>query len=183
MDFSKFLQEEEPLKNLLDFFITPISKEQDRVPRMLPAEEEPNLFNMATDFITEIKEQPKWRVPENKDFQHYAPDMGNVDFGGVLPSRSDVETLILEAAGIAGVRAEFTEGHRTPEQSKLVGGSKKSKHLYSPAQAFDLAISGNKDQNLVYERELRKRFGPLGFSVKLFSGKNHVHLQWPPPEK
>lgn len=153
----------------------------EEISQMIPVEEAPNLFNMATDFVTDIEPQPEWRVPENKDFTHYAPDMSNVDFGGVLPERNDIESLILEASAIAGVDPEFTEGYRTLEQNQLVGGNKKSKHMFYPSQAFDLAISGNKDQDLAYERELKKRFEPLGFSVVLFSGKNHIHLQKPRP--
>ena len=162
---------------LLDFLITPTSTLADRPPRSLIEEESPSLFN--TNFITEMPKQPEWRVEENKDFLHYAPDMGNVDFGGVLPSRENVENLILEASSIAGVRPEFTEGYRTLEQNKLVGGHAKSKHILEPAQAFDLAISGDIKKDRLYEKELERLFHPLGFSVVLKG--DHIHLQKPRP--
>ena len=160
---------------LLDFLITPTSTLADRPPRSLIEEESPSLFN--TNFITEMPKQPEWRVEENKDFLHYAPDMGNVDFGGVLPSRENVENLILEASSIAGVRPEFTEGYRTLEQNTLVKGHKHSKHL--TGQAFDLAISGDIKKDRLYEKELERLFHPLGFSVVLKG--DHIHLQKPRP--
>ena len=178
-DYIKFLQDKKPpLESLLDFFITPISKEQDRVPRMLPVEEEPSLFNVATDFITDIEYDPEsFRVPVNPDYTHYPADMSGVKFGDVLPERNKIEGLILEASGNAGVDPQYTEGHRTEEQNKLVGGHPKSKHL--TGQAFDLAISGDSRKDRAYEKELERLFHPLGFSVVL--KKDHIHLQKPPP--
>ena len=178
-DYVEFLQgKKPPLESLLDFFITPISKEQDRVPEMVPVEEEPSLFNVATDFITDIEYNPEpFRIPVNPDYTHYPADMSGVKFGDVLPERNKIEGLILEASGNAGVAPQYTEGHRTEEQNKLVGGHPKSKHL--TGQAFDLAISGDPRKDRAYEKELERLFHPLGFSVVI--KKDHIHLQIPPP--
>jgi hypothetical protein len=147
---------------------------------MLPVEEEPSLFNMATDFITDIKHDPEsFRVPVNPDPSRYRADISGVKFGTVLPTRRVVEDAILEASRNSGVRAEYTEGYRTAEQNKLVGGHPKSKHPMG--QAFDLAISGDPKKDRAFERELERLFHPLGFSVVL--KKDHVHLQYPPPDK
>ena len=141
----------------------------------LVPEEPVSLFN--TEFLTDVKYDPRsYRVPVNPDPSRYPADMSEVKFGTALPDRTAVEDMVLEASSISGVRPEYTEGHRTEGQNKLVGGHTESKHL--TGQAFDLAISGNKARDLVYVRELRRLFGPLGFSVVLKS--DHVHLQTPP---
>ena len=141
----------------------------------LMPQEPASLFN--TDFVTDVKYDPRsYRVPVNPDPSRYPADMSEVKFGTALPDRTAVEDMVLEASSISGVRPEYTEGHRTEGQNKLVGGHTESKHL--TGQAFDLAISGNKARDLVYVRELRRLFEPLGFSVVLKS--DHVHLQTPP---
>ena len=141
---------------------------------LMPPESE-SLFN--TGFITDVTYDPKaYRVPVNPDPSRYPADMSEVKFGTALPDRTAVEDMILEASRLSGVRPEYTEGHRTEEQNKLVGGDPASKHLQG--QAFDLAISGDKSKDEAYARELRRLFGPLGFSVVLKS--DHVHLQTPP---
>jgi len=142
----------------------------------LVPEEPVSLFN--TEFLTDVKYDPRsYRVPVNPDPSRYPADISEVKFGTALPDRTAVEDMVLEASSISGVRPEYTEGHRTEEQNRLVGGHTESKHL--TGQAFDLAISGNKARDLIYVRELRRLFGPLGFSVVLKS--DHIHLQTPPP--
>jgi len=141
---------------------------------IMPPEQEGLL---SPGFVTDIKYDPKaYRVPVNPDPSRYPADMSEVKFGTALPDRTAVEDMILEASRLSGVRPEYTEGHRTEEQNKLVGGDPASKHLQG--QAFDLAISGDKSKDEAYARELRRLFGPLGFSVVLKS--DHVHLQTPP---
>ena len=142
---------------------------------LIPPQPE-SLFD--TGFVTDIKYDPKaHRVPVNPDPSRYPADISEVKFGTALPDRTAVEDMILEASRISGVRPEYTEGHRTEEQNRLVGGHPESKHL--TGQAFDLAISGDKSRDTAYARELRRLFGPLGFSVVLKS--DHIHLQTPPP--
>ena len=142
---------------------------------LMPPEEEGLL---SPGFVTDIKYDPKaHRVPVNPDPKNYPADMSEVKFGTALPDRGVVEDLVLEASSISGVRPEYTEGHRTEEQNKLVGGHPESKHL--TGQAFDLAISGDKSKDRAYVKELKRLFEPLGFSVVLKS--DHIHLQTPPP--
>jgi len=142
---------------------------------IIPSEQEGLL---SPGFVTDIKYDPRaYRVPVNPDPSRYPADISEVKFGTALPDRTAVEDMILEASRISGVRPEYTEGHRTEEQNRLVGGHPESKHL--TGQAFDLAISGDKSKDTAYARELRRLFGPLGFSVVLKS--DHIHLQTPPP--
>ena len=134
-----------------------------------------SLFN--TDFITDVKYDPKaYRVPIDPTPSRWGADMSGVKFGTALPDRTAVEDMILEASSIAGVAPQYTEGLRTEEQNKRLGAHEESKHL--TGQAFDLAISGNKERDRIYERELRRLFTPLGFYVELKS--DHIHLQTPP---
>jgi hypothetical protein len=140
---------------------------------IIPQEPE-SLFN----FVTDIKYDPKsFRVPIDPNPYRWGADMSGVKFGTVLPDRNTVEDMILEASGIAGVAPQYTEGYRTKAQNTELGAHKKSKHMMG--QAFDLAISRNKEKDKRYERELIRLFRPLGFSVILKS--DHVHLQKPPP--
>ena len=140
---------------------------------LIPQERE-NLFN----FVTDIKYDPKsFRVPIDPNPYRWGADMSGVKFGTVLPDRNTVEDMILEASGIAGVAPQYTEGYRTEAQNTELGAHKKSKHMMG--QAFDLAISRNKEKDKRYERELIRLFRPLGFSVQLKS--DHIHLQTPPP--
>jgi len=134
-----------------------------------------SLFN--TDFITDVKYDPKaYRVPIDPTPSRWGADMSGVKFGTALPDRTAVEDMILEASSIAGVAPQYTEGLRTEEHNKGLGAHEESKHL--TGQAFDLAISGNKERDRIYERELRRLFTPLGFYVELKS--DHIHLQTPP---
>ncbi len=170
-DYQKYLGRRKALGGLLDFFIDKTSTQADEPPRTLIPEPD-------VGFVTDIKYDPKaHRVPVNPDPSRYPADMSEVKFGTALPERVAVEDMILEASSLSGVQPEYTEGHRTEEQNKLVGGDPASKHLQG--QAFDLAISGDKSKDEAYERALRRLFGPLGFSVVLKS--DHVHLQTPPP--
>jgi hypothetical protein len=138
-------------------------------------QEPASLFN----FVTDIKYDPKsFRVPVDPNPYRWGADMSGVKFGTVLPDRNTVEDMILEASGIAGVAPEYTEGLRTEAQNTKLGAHEKSKHL--TGQAFDLAISRNKEKDKRYERELIRLFVPLGFSVILKS--DHIHLQTPPPD-
>jgi len=142
---------------------------------LMPSEPEGLL---SPGFVTDIKSSPKtYRVPIDPTPDRWGADISGVKFGTALPDRTAVEDMILEASSLSGVQPEYTEGHRTEEQNKLVGGDPASKHLQG--QAFDLAISGDKSKDEAYARELRRLFGPLGFSVVLKS--DHVHLQTPPP--
>ena len=142
---------------------------------IMPPEQEGLL---SPGFVTDIKYDPKaYRVPVNPDPSRYPADMSEVKFGTALPDRTAVEDMILEASSISKVRPEYTEGHRTEGQNKLVGGHPESKHL--TGQAFDLAISGDKSKDRAYVKELKRLFEPLGFSVVLKS--DHIHLQTPPP--
>jgi len=137
-------------------------------------QEPTSLFN----FVTDIKYDPKsFRVPVDPTPARWGADMSGVKFGTALPDRNAVEDMILEASGIAGVAPQYTEGYRTEAQNIKLGAHEESKHMMG--QAFDLAISGNKERDKRYERELIRLFRPLGFSVKLKS--DHVHLQKPPP--
>jgi hypothetical protein len=140
-------------------------------------QEPTSLFN--TGFVTDIKHDPKsFRVPIDPNPYRWGADMSGVKFGTALPDRNAVEDMILEASGIAGVAPEYTEGLRTEAQNTKLGAHEKSKHL--TGQAFDLAISRNKEKDKRYERELIRLFVPLGFSVILKS--DHIHLQTPPPD-
>ena len=142
----------------------------------LVPQEPPSLLNAG--FVTDIKHDPKsYRVPVDPTPARWGADMSGVKFGTALPDRNAVEDMILEASGISGVAPQYTEGYRTEAQNTELRAHKKSKHMMG--QAFDLAISGNKEKDKRYERELIRLFKPLGFSVILKS--DHVHLQTPPP--
>jgi len=144
----------------------------------LMPQEPASLFN--TEFITDVEYDPlSYRVPVDPTPARWGADMSGVKFGTALPDRITVEDMILEASGIAGVAPQYTEGLRTKAQNTELGAHKKSKHMMG--QAFDLAISGNKERDKRYERELIRLFRPLGFSVILKS--DHVHLQTPPPSR
>jgi len=141
---------------------------------LMPSEQEGLL---SPGFVTDIKYDPRaYRVPVDPTPARWGADMSGVKFGTALPDRTAVEDMILEASGIAGVAPQYTEGLRTEAQNKKLGAEEKSKHL--TGQAFDLAISGNKERDRIYERELKRLFVPLGFYVELKS--DHVHLQTPP---
>jgi len=138
-------------------------------------QEPTSLFN----FVTDIKYDPKsFRVPVDPTPARWGADMSGVKFGTALPDRNAVEDMILEASGIAGVAPQFTEGYRTEEQNIKLGAHEESKHM--TGQAFDLAISRNKEKDKKYERELQRLFVPLGFTV-LLKG-DHIHLQTPPKD-
>ena len=142
---------------------------------IIPSEQEGLL---SPGFVTDIKYDPRaYRVPVDPTPARWGADMSGVKFGTALPDRTAVEDMILEASGIAGVAPQYTEGLRTEAQNTELGAHEKSKHL--TGQAFDLAISGNKARDERYERELKRLFIPLGFSVVLKS--DHIHLQTPPP--
>jgi len=142
---------------------------------LMPSEQEGLL---SPGFVTDIEYDPKeHRVPIDPTPARWGADMSGVKFGTALPDRTAVEDMILEASGIAGVAPQYTEGLRTEAQNTELGAHEKSKHL--TGQAFDLAISGNKARDERYERELKRLFIPLGFSVVLKS--DHIHLQTPPP--
>ena len=141
---------------------------------LMPSEPEGLL---SPGFVTDIKSSPKtYRVPIDPTPDRWGADISGVKFGTALPDRTAVEDMILEASRISGVAAQYTEGLRTEAQNKKLGAHEKSKHL--TGQAFDLAISGNKEKDKIYERELKRLFTPLGFYVELKS--DHVHLQTPP---
>jgi len=160
------------LEGLLDFFIDKTSTQADKPPRTLIPEPD-------VGFVTDINYDPgSYRVPVDPDPYRWGADMSGVKFGTALPDRNAVEDMILEASGISGVAPQYTEGYRTKEQNIKLGAHEESKHM--TGQAFDLAISGNKERDKRYERELIRLFGPLGFSV-LLKG-DHIHLQTPPPD-
>lgn len=138
-------------------------------------QEPTSLFN--TEFVTDVEYDPRsYRVPVDPTPSRWGADMSGVKFGTALPDRTAVEDMILEASSIAGVAPQYTEGLRTEAQNTKLGAHEKSKHL--TGQAFDLAISFNKEKDKRYERELKRLFVPLGFYVELKS--DHIHLQTPP---
>ena len=140
-------------------------------------QEPTSLFN--TGFVTDVEYDPRsYRVPVDPNPSRWGADMSGVKFGTALPDRTAVEDMILEASGIAGVAPEYTEGLRTKAQNTKLGAHEESKHM--TGQAFDLAISRNKEKDKRYERELKRLFVPLGFSVVLKD--DHIHLQTPPPD-
>ena len=140
-------------------------------------QEPTSLFN--TGFVTDVEYDPRsYRVPVDPNPARWGADMSGVKFGTALPDRTAVEDMILEASGIAGVAPEYTEGLRTKAQNTKLGAHEESKHM--TGQAFDLAISRNKEKDKRYERELKRLFVPLGFSVVLKD--DHIHLQTPPPD-
>jgi hypothetical protein len=149
---------------LLDFLITPISEEQDKIPIE-------GLLNL--NFNTDIK-TPKWKVPINKDYNYYPADMDKVKFGSDLPYREDIERRLIEAGKISGVDPIFTEGFRTLKQNKLLKGHPDSYHM--TGHAFDLKISGNNKKDMEYLNQLIKLFPEFKVVDKL--NENHIHLQY-----
>ena len=126
--------------------------------------------SMDLDFETGI---PEYTVPINPDYQRYPANMDKVKFHSELPSRLDIERRMIEASGVAGVKPMFTEGFRTEEQNKSVGGHPNSYHM--KGLAFDVKISGNKKKDLAYLKELRRLFPEFKVVNKL--KHNHIHFQ------
>ena len=169
-DYQKFLSRRKILGGLLDFFIDKTSTQADEPPRSLIPEPE-------TEFIAEVRD-PEYRIKTNPNWTHWPADMDNVNFGkDDFPRRSVMESKILQAAESSGVTPLFTEGHRTEEQNKKIGGKEESKHL--TGNAFDLKISGNPEKDTAYYNALRELLEPLGFGVVYFPEKNHIHVQYP----
>ena len=126
--------------------------------------------SMDLDFETAM---PEFKVPSNPDYDLYPADMRNVKFFRELPSRFLIEGKLIEAGKISGVTPMFTEGFRTEEQNKRVGGHPNSYHM--KGLAFDIKISGNRSKDLVYLKELRRLFPEFKVVNKL--KHNHIHFQ------
>jgi hypothetical protein len=126
--------------------------------------------SMDLDFETDM---PEFKVPSNPDYGLYPADMRNVKFFRELPSRFLIEGKLIEAGKISGVTPMFTEGFRTEEQNRLVGGHPNSYHM--KGLAFDVKVSGNRARDLVYLKELRRLFPEFKVVNKL--KHNHIHFQ------
>ena len=142
---------------------------------IIPTEAYNNLFN--TDFVTDIR-KPRLDIPIDTGWKN-RPQGFPANMEDVKVIDSDIEEIIRSAADKAGVRAAYTDGHRTPEQNAIAGGSRVSKHL--TGNAFDLKLSGDYAKDWLYYTLLRAELSPLGYWVGFFPDpdKNHIHIQKP----